>query len=87
MQEGERKGFADLPVDEIQRVGEVCLKANKYKDDINKSLSQIKDGRENVKMEKLLKLNEEANKLMINMEEISNLKAVITEVRKYEIKC
>ena len=46
MQEGEIKGFSDLPFEDVMKVGEICLKANKYEDELCKLLKEINDGKE-----------------------------------------
>lgn len=38
MQEGEAKGFADLPFENILKVGEICIRANKYQQELSKNL-------------------------------------------------
>lgn len=59
MQEGESKGFAELPIDEVKMAGDICIKANKFEENLCQILKTVKDGKESVSMDSLLKFHEE----------------------------
>ena len=43
MAEGESKDFSDISLEDIKRVGELCIKATKYQSDLQKVLKEIRD--------------------------------------------
>ena len=72
MQEGESKGFSDIQIDVIIKIGEMCLKANQYETEIKKVLKEIKDSshsnkdqRPKITIERILELQEQGEKLKV----------------------
>ena len=47
MQEGEQKGFSDLAIEEVQQVGNLCIRANQFEEEIQKQLKEINEGKGN----------------------------------------
>lgn len=80
MQEGESKGFSEVLLEPIIKVGDICLKANKFETELQKVLKDIKDTsssnkdvKPKVLMNRLLELQEEADKLRVYLDEIEEL--------------
>ena len=76
MQEGESKGFSDLPLLTIQKMAEMCLKANQYEEDLRKILKEIKEATQSnketkprVSIERLYEFQIELDQLNVWMSE------------------
>lgn len=48
MQEGEKKGFSDLPMEDVRQLSDICLEANKYENEICKILKELNEGKQKV---------------------------------------
>ena len=92
MQDGEQKGFAEVQLEVIQQVGGACLRANKFEQELRKSLKEIKDPshkdrKQPISIEQLLGLQREAKELRVWLPEEEELAQIINEVDSFDTKC
>lgn len=94
MQEGENKGFSDYQIDVIQMIGDVCIRANQFENDIRKVLKDIKDAtisnkevKPKVSIEELIEMQRQGNLTKVWMSELEELDDIIKEVQDYDDKC
>ena len=92
MQDGEQKGFAEVQLEVIQQVGGACLRANKFEQELRKSLKEIKDPsnkdrKQPISIEQLLDLQREAKELRVWLPDEEELAQIINEVDSFDAKC
>jgi len=92
MQEGEQKGFSEMQIEVVQRIGDVCIRANKFEQELRKTLREVKDSthkdkKQRISVDKLLDLQKEAQELRVWLSETEDLAQILGEVAAYEAKC